>query len=74
MQLAIIWVTHVTTVLWMVKFPLYFMLLKRKHQMKYIHIIIVFMALVIPIVPVAVAFASGGFVNARFPPFLHVPA
>ena len=72
MQLSIIWTCHIAIALWMVKCPFHFVSLKRTNRLKYIHAIIGFIAMVIPIVPVAVALATGGFVNARFPPFLCI--
>ena len=49
------------------------MMFNSHHRMRYIHAIIIFLALVIPATSVAVIFGTGGFINGRFPPLLCLP-
>ena len=49
------------------------MMFNSHHRMRYIHAIIIFLALVIPTTSVAVIFGTGGFINGRFPPLLCLP-
>ena len=73
MLLAIIWICHVAVVFWSVRCPLQANSFKNSHRMKYVHAAIILLAITLPVVTVAAAFASGGFVNARFPPLLCLP-
>ena len=73
MQLAVMWISHISIILWTVRFPLHALEFTASNRMKYIHGVIVISALVIPIASIAGAFATGGFINARFPPLLCLP-
>ena len=70
MQIAVLWICHVCMIFWNVRFPDYYLLLTRRHQLKYIHLMTILIAIFVPCIPVAVAFGTGGFINARFPPLL----
>ena len=47
-----------------------FMQIKMQHKLKHIHLLVVCLMVVVPIIPVAAVFGTGGFINARFPPLL----
>ena len=74
MQIAVLWILHVSVIFWNVRFPDQYMLLNRRHQVKYIHLVSVLVAIVVPVIPVAVIYGTGGFVNGRFPPLLCLPS
>ena len=74
MQIAVLWICHVSMIFWNVRFPDQYMLLNRRHQVKYIHLVSGLVAIVVPVIPVAAIFGTGGFVNARFPPLLCLPS
>ena len=69
-QIAVLWMCHVCIIFWTVKYPVHYMRCTANHQMKYIHASVAVVAIIIPTIVVAVAFATGGFVNNRFPPVL----
>ena len=70
MQIAFLWVCHVCVIFWSVAFPISFLKFTIQRRMKMIHAIVVCLMIVVPMIPVAVAFGTGGFTNARFPPLL----
>eukprot|EP00731_Ephydatia_muelleri_P010669 Em0005g1255a len=72
MELAVLWIFHVAVIFWNVIFPLQVMDFNSRHWMKYIHALIVCVALLIPATTVAVVFGTGGFVSGTFPPLLCV--
>ena len=68
-QLAVWWFCHVVSLFWKIKFP--FMLDETAHLIKDTHITMVIMGLVLPTLPVIVAFTAGnpstrGFRLTRF--------
>lgn len=69
LQEALWWFIHVAAFFWKVKFPFHARSCEER-QLKYAHIAGVLVALLLPILPVAVALANGGFVIATFPPLL----
>ena len=73
MQIAVIWICHVLIIFSTVICPFHYMMFSSKNRMRYIHIVIVIMAIAIPATSVAVMFGTGGFINARFPPLLCLP-
>ena len=54
---------------WKVKFPFH---AKTFDNVKYVHILVVVLALLLPAVPVIGGFATGGFTMSSFPPLLCV--
>ena len=71
MQIPVIWICHVCIIFWTVMCPFHYMIFNsKKNQMRYIHMVVVIMAIVIPATSVAVMFGTGGFFNIRFPPLL----
>ena len=55
---------------WGLKFPFQAHNFKVTAKMKYLHITVVLLALILPIIPVAVVLGTGGFSFARFPPII----
>ena len=62
MQISLLWVFHVIAVFWAIKFPFHSRAFKASGRFRYIHIIIVIVALLLPGMPVVAAFATGGYV------------
>jgi len=74
-QLAVWWFCHVVSLFWGIQFPFHARLFKTTGRIKYIHITMVIVGLVLPTLPVIVAFTAGnpssrGFRPTRFPPIL----
>ena len=65
LQLAIWWICHVAALFWKVKFPFH---AKAFNNVKFVHILIVVAALLLPVAPVISAFVTGGFTMSSFPP------
>jgi len=72
LQLALWAVFHVAMVFLAVVFPLYNRELNVSGKIKYIHITMVLLGLILPCMPVAVTFGTGGFSpnDTRFPPII----
>eukprot|EP00731_Ephydatia_muelleri_P026488 Em0018g588a len=69
LQLAIWWICHVAALFWKVKFPFH---AKAFNNVKFVHIMVVVAALLLPVAPVISAFVTGGFTIGHFPPLLCV--
>jgi len=74
-QLAVWWFCHVVSLFWKIRFPFHARSFETAHRVKYIHIAMVIVGLVLPTLPVIVAFTAGnpssrGFGLTRFPPIL----
>ena len=67
---GILWVTHIFGVLWGMKFPFQARAFQQKANFKYLHIGMVAVAIVIPLVPVAVVIGTGGSAAPFSPPFI----
>ena len=72
-QMAVWWFCHVVSLFWKIRFPLHARLFENAHHMKYIHIAMVTVGLVLPTLPVIVTFTAGdpsirGFGLTSFPP------
>ena len=66
--LAVGWIFHISMFLWKIWFPLRARSLEVAHRIKYIHILMILITLVVPLLPVITAAADGGFALTRFPP------
>ena len=69
LQQAIWWICHVAALFWKVKFPFH---AKAFNSVKFVHIMVVVVALLLPVTPVISAFVTGGFTMSSFPPLLCV--
>ena len=74
-QLAVWWFCHVVSLFWGIQFPFHARSFKTTGRIKYIHITMVIVGLVLPTLPVIVTFTAGnpstrGFGLTRFPPIL----
>jgi len=74
-QLAVWWFLHVVSLFWKIRFPFHARSFETAHRLKYIHITMVIVGLVLPTLPIIVAFTAGnsstrGFGLTRFPPIL----
>ncbi len=68
LQMAVWWLLYVLMLLWTVRFPLQVRSFGKSHWFKVLHIACVTLALLVPLIPVIAAFATGGFNNTNFPP------
>ena len=83
-QLMVLWLCHIPTLFWGLKFPFQANAFKRSHRMKYLHIASVVVGVLVPFVPVfatMIQFSYGkssaeavrgglGFGVIRFPPII----
>ena len=74
-QLAVWWFCHVVSLFWKIRFPFHARSFEATHRLKYIHIAMVIVGLVLPTLPVIVTFTAGnpstrGFGLTSFPPVL----
>ena len=74
-QLAVWWFCHVVSLFWGIQFPFHARSFKEANHVKYIHIPMVIVGLVLPTLPVIVTFTAGepsmrGFRMITFPPIL----
>ena len=67
-QAQLLWLIHALTTCWIVTKPVQKIRFEKAGHMKHLHAAALSVAIVIPIVPVAVSFATGGFVIVKFPP------
>ena len=71
-QLAVWWFCHVVSLFWKIQFPFHARSFGTAHRVKYIHITMVIVGLVLPALPVIVTFTAGdpsvrGFGLTSFP-------
>ena len=69
LQESVLWPFHIVIVFWGAKFPFHAKSLQRKGYFRYIHVIAVMTALVLPLMTSAAILSTGGSVIASFPPF-----
>lgn len=72
-QMSVWWFCHVVSLFWGIQFPFHAKSFKTAHRLKYIHIPMVIVGLVLPTLPGIVASTAGdptvrGFRIATFPP------
>ena len=60
------WLFHTAMIFWNVWFPLHARRFDISGYTKYVHIVIVVLALTLPVIPIGVAFGTGGFVTSSF--------
>ena len=73
-QLTILWFLHIVVIFWGVKFPFSSIKHKERGHLKYLHTCAVLLAIILPVVPVAVGFGTEGYTMPRFPPTICVIA
>jgi len=70
-QLAVWWFCHEVSLFWKIKFPFHARSFENAHRIKYVHITMLTIGLILPALPVIVTFTIGnGFGLTRFPPIL----
>ena len=72
-QVTVWWFCHVVSLFWGIRFPFHFKSFKATHRLKYVHITMVIVGLVLPTLPVILPFTTGdpnmrGFGLTVFPP------
>ena len=73
LQLVVWWFCHVVSLFWGIQFPFHARSFKAADRVKYIHIAMVIVGLVLPTLPIIVTFTAGnpnarGFGPGRYPP------
>ena len=69
LQEILLWFFHILAIFCGVKFPVRTKIFERKGYFRYVHFIMLGIAIVVPCVPIAVVQATGGCTLATFPPF-----
>ena len=74
-QIIVWWFCHELSLFWKIRFPFHARSFETSHRIKYVHITMVIVGLLLPALPVIVTFAiaardSRGFGLIRFPPIL----
>ena len=72
-QLIVWWFCHEVSLFWTIRFPIHAKRFETSRRVKYFHITMVVVGLVLPTLPVIVTFTTGdpsGFGMTRFPPIL----
>ena len=72
-QLAICVPSHVITLFWGITFPFHYRAFERRGRLKYIHITVVVVALILPTIPVGIALGTGGYIYDGIPPLTCIP-
>ena len=72
-QQTLLWFIHTLALFWGVKFPFHAKMFQTSGYFFHVHIVLLAIALVLPGVPVAAAFAVDGMVFASFPQYLCGP-
>lgn len=67
LQQALLWNFHTAAVLWTIKFPLAAKSFEAKNYTKYVHLMMLALAITLPFICVIVVFATGGCRLSRFP-------
>ena len=70
LQLLLWWFFHVLAVFWKIEFPLHAKRAESAHLMRYVHLTMVVLGLILPLVPVIATLATTGFGLIRFPAIL----
>ena len=70
LQVTLWWFFHVSSLFWKMKFPLHAIAAESARQIKYVHLTMVVLGLILPLVPVIATLTTSGFGINRFPPIL----
>lgn len=68
LQMNLWWLFHVFMFFWKVTFPFHARSYERANRMKYVHIVMISIALTVPVIPVIATVVDGGYGLTRFPP------
>ena len=69
-QASLWWLFHVSALFWKVMFPIHSKVLQTARRTKYIHVVMVALALLLPLIPAITGEVVGGYTITRFPPIL----
>ena len=72
LQGSLWWIFHVSVLFYGIQFPFHSRSFKAAHRTKYIHVIMVVIALLLPLVPAIVCGVIGEYTMTDFPPILCV--
>ena len=73
-QATIWWLCHIAAMFWGLHFPFQAHRFEVMNKTKYIHLTVILLGLFLPLIPVVVSFATGGFDFVRFPPIVCTAA
>lgn len=69
MQVGLWWLFHVASLFIAIKFPARYKKWEKKHYLRYLHIILVVIGLILPTIPAIAISTTEGYTIPRFPPF-----
>ena len=69
LQTILLWLFHILAIFCGIKFPIRAKIIEMKGYFRYVHFIMLGLAIVLPCIPIAVVQATGGSKLATFPPF-----
>ena len=69
LQAPLLWLFHILAIYCGVKFPLRVKIFEKNGYLRYVHFIMLGIAVVVPLIPVAAVLGKGGSTIATFPPF-----
>ncbi len=69
-QVHLLWLFHIISIFWSIQFPIHQRKVAKAGYIKYVHLAMVMVALLVPAVFAGVPFATGGYGLSRFPPNL----
>ena len=72
-QLEIWWLFQVGVLFWRLQFPFHARYWEQRGALKYIHIVMLFLGVLLPCIPPVIALAVGGFTVVDYWPFLCSP-
>ena len=69
LQETFLWLFHIIAVFWFVRFPVHAKIFKNKRHFRYVHLIMLGVAIILPCIPLVAVLTTGGCRLASFPPF-----
>ena len=73
-QILVFLTSHVASLFWGIAFPFHYRAFDTRGRLKYIHIAIVAVGLMLPCIPVGIALGTGGYVPDGIPPLACMPS
>ncbi len=63
------WLCHIVVIFWSIHFPFHFRSAKNRGYTKYVHFLMVVVAVLLPTISCGIPFATGDYTMTRFPPY-----
>lgn len=74
LQILLFLASHVVSLFWGIVFPFHYQTFDTRGSLKYIHITIVAVGLLLPCIPVGITLGTGGYVPDGIPPLTCMPS